>query len=67
MNVSVAVFVLPPLLLPHGEDRTHALRSECKIDQVEFTDCISISFLPSHLIEEISPNFEALSANTVSF
>ena len=67
MNVNVAVFVLPPLLLPYGEDRTRALRSECKIDQIDFKDCISISYLPSHLMEEISPYLEALSANTVSF
>ena len=43
------------------------LRSECKIDQIDFKDCISISYLPSRPMEEISPYLEALSANTVSF
>ena len=46
--VSVYVFVLCLLLLPSREGRTLALKSECKIDQADFTDWMS--FLPSDLM-----------------
>ena len=39
-----------------------ALSSECKIDQADFTQWVS--FPSSNLMEEISPNPEAFSANT---
>ena len=54
--VCVCVFYLRPLLFPFRESRTRA-----KIDEDDFTDCMS--FLPSNFIEKISPNPEALSAN----
>ena len=38
------------------------LNSTCKTDQADFTEYMS--FLPSNLVEEISPDQEALSANT---
>ena len=56
----VCVFVLRLLLLPSREGRTLALRSECKIDQADFTDWMS--FLPSDLIEEISQDSDVLRA-----
>ena len=62
--VSVPVFVLRPLLFPPLECRTSSLWSECKIDQIEFTD--GMPFLPFCLTEEISTNFGALSGNTAS-
>ena len=42
--------------------RTWAFSSECKTDQSDFTDWMN--FLLSNLMEEISPNPEALNANT---
>ena len=60
--VCVCVFVLRPLLFPNIEGRARALSSACKTDQDDFTDMVS--FLTSYLIEEISPNTQALSANT---
>ena len=48
-------------VIPLGQGRTQALRSGCKVDQVDFTDMMS--FLPSNLMMDISPNSEALSAN----
>ena len=38
------------------------LSSACKSDQVDFTD--RMSFLPSHLMEEISANTEAFNAKS---
>ena len=39
-----------------------AFNFECRIDPADFTD--RMSFLPSNFMEEISPNPEALNANT---
>ena len=50
------------LLLNEGGSWTSALSSGCKTDRVDFIN--RMSFLPSNLIEEISPNTEALIANT---
>ena len=50
--------------LPLWRDRTWGSSSECNIDQTDFT--YWMSFLPSNLREEISPNPEALCANTES-
>ena len=47
--------------IPLGRGGTEALSSGCKVDQVDFTDMMS--FLPSNLMMDISPNSEALSAN----
>ena len=52
--------VLRPILFPFREDRTWALSSKFKINQANFKNWIS--FLQSNLMEEISPNPEALSA-----
>ena len=60
-SVCVHAFVLRPFLFPYGGDRTQDLRSACKTDQVDFTDWMP--FLPSHFMEEISPNTEAPSKN----
>ena len=60
----VCALVLHSLLLPSREGRAQAISSECKINQSDCTDWIS--FLSSNLMEEISPNSEALSANTQS-
>ena len=48
-------------VIPLGRGGTQALSSGCKVDQVDFTDMMS--FLPSNLMMDISPNSEALSAN----
>ena len=52
--------VLRLILFPFREDRTWALSSKFKINQANFKNWIS--FLQSNLMEEISPNPEALSA-----
>ena len=57
----MCVFVLRTLLLPSRWGRTREGSSECKTDQVDFT--YWVSFLPSNLIEDISHDLEALSAN----
>ena len=62
MRGYMCVRFLRPLLFPYGEVRTLALSSACKTDQADFADLMS--FLPSNLLEKISPNTEALSANT---
>ena len=41
--------------------RTWALNSKCKVDQVDFTDCMP--FLPCHHMKEISANPEAVRGN----
>ena len=61
--VYMCVFFLYLLLFPSRDARTSALSSECKIAQAHVTDWIS--FLPSNLMEEISPNPEALGVNTL--
>ena len=43
--VSVPVFVLRPLLFPSLECWTNSLWSECKIDQIEFTDHMPLHHL----------------------
>ena len=43
--------------------RTLVLSSKYKLTKLIFTDWMS--FLPSNLIEEINPNSEAFSTNTV--
>ena len=55
------VFSLHPLLSLYRGGRTWALSSACKY-QADSRD--GICFLPSKLIEEISPTTEALSTNT---
>ena len=47
---------------PPRQGRMQALSPEFKIDQADFI--YWMSFLPSNLIKEISPNPKALSANT---
>ena len=59
---SMFVFVLHPLLFLYKKGRARALISGCETNQGDFT--IWIYFLPSNLIEEISPNTEGLSENT---
>ena len=59
--VCMFVFVLHPLLFLYKKGRARALISECETNQGDFT--IWIYFLPSNLIEEISPNTEGLSEN----
>ena len=56
------VLLLCLLLCPPRRGRMQALSSEFKIDQADFI--YWMSFLPSNLIKEISPNPKALSANT---
>ena len=51
--------------VPYRENRTRAVSSACKTNQSGFT--YWMSFLASNLMEEISLNIEALSANTQSF
>ena len=51
-------------LRPRGSG-SRDLSSECYNDQVDFTG--RTSFLPSNLMEEISPNPEDFSANTKVF
>lgn len=58
------MFVLHHLLFPFRGGKTRALNSECKADQDNFTDWMS--FLPSNLVEEITPNPKALSKSTLS-
>ena len=47
----VSLFISRPLVFPSRECRARTLIYECKIDQTDFTDCMS--FLPSHLLEDI--------------
>ena len=57
------LFILYPLLLFLSRGgQMWPLSFECKIDEADFTDCMS--FLSTNLMEEISPNAEALSKNT---
>ena len=56
MCVCFISFVIP---LEQGGKK--ASSSGCKVDQVDFTDMMS--FLPSNLMMNISPNSEALKAN----
>ena len=58
----VCVFVLCPLLFPYRGGRTQAFSSASLTDKADFKMC----FLPSNLMEEISPNTEALNTNTKS-
>ena len=58
----VCVFVLRPSLLHRRGGRTQDLSSACKTERADFTT--SMSFLPSNLMAEISPNREVLNANT---
>ena len=60
--VCVCVFVLCPLLFPYRGGRTQAFSSAPLTDKADFKMC----FLPSNLMEEISPNTEALNTNTKS-
>ena len=53
------LFILHSLLFPSRDGKMRALSSECNIDQTD-----SMSFLPSNLIEEVSPNPEVLAWNT---
>ena len=53
------------IVIPLGRGGTQALNSGCKVDQVDFTDMMS--FPPSNLMMDISPNSGALSANTRIF
>ena len=62
MCVCVCVFVLHTSLFPSRGGRMRALNSECKINQADFTD--NMSFPSSNLMEEISPDPEALNKNT---
>ena len=50
------------LLFPYRGGMARVLSSACKDDRADFTDWMS--FLQSNVINEISPNTEALSANT---
>ena len=61
MNI-MCVIVLCLLLFTCSGDRMQASSSACKSERPGFSDWMS--FLPSNLKEEISPNTEALSANT---
>ena len=53
------LFILHSLLFPSRDGKMRALSSECNIDQTD-----SMPFLPSNLIEEVSPNPEVLAWNT---
>ena len=61
-DIQSIVFVLYPLLISHKVGRAQALSPACKIDQADLT--VSMSFLPSNLMEVTSANTETLSANT---
>ena len=52
----VCVFFSCPLLLSFPVGRAWAIRSECNIEQVEFTDLMPL--LPSELMEKIDVNPE---------
>ena len=52
--LSPHVFDLRPLLFPYRGGKMRALSCACKTDQAGFTD--RMFFLPSNLMEEISPN-----------
>ena len=57
---AVCVFVLHPLVWPYRRSETRVLSSVSKTDQANFTDWMSWS----NLMEKISTNTDALSANT---
>ena len=61
-NTFLGVYLFISFVIPLGTGGTQALCSGCKLDQVDFTDMMS--FLPSNLMVDISPNSEAFSANT---
>ena len=60
VRVRVCVHFLYSVISRAGGTK-RALSTECTFDQADFTD--GISFIPSNLMEEISPYPEALSAN----